>query len=222
MELIELREACQRTLGDADGDTFTDSLVDGWITEAIQEYSQHFNKVATIDVDSIAEGTYAYAITERIEKVVRVEYPLDEDPPQYLTWRPYNSDEFWLNGDSYDFIQTQGEPAGILYISDPTRDDEATITAYRSYDETAGTFEVEPSHEPIIISRVRWSALSYLANIEMLSPTSQSSLLMAQLEQNSRSARAAYFKLLFNAVLADIGRSERLNWEMDKWDRKLY
>ena len=219
MNLIELRETCQRTLNDSAGVTFTDLLVDGWITEAIQEYSQYFGKVASVQVTSITEGTYPYAVTEKIGDVLQVEYPEGEDPPLYLRQRPYASDEFWLNGDSYDFIQTKGDAASILYLSDPTQDTTATITALRSFDETAVTVEVPGKHEPILIARVRWSARMFQAESELLSPTSSSSLLMAQMEQNARSARVNYFKLLFAAQVAETGESEVIKWTMDKYDR---
>ncbi len=219
MNLIEMRETCQRTLNDADGATFTDLLVDGWITEAIQEYSQYFGKVVSVQVTSIIEGTYHYAVTEKIGDVLQVEYPEDEDPPEYLVKRPYASDEFWLNGNSYDFIQTKGDAASILYISDPTLDTTATITAMRSFDETAVSIEVPGKHEPILIARVRWSARMFQAESELLDPTSSSSLLMAQMEQNAKSARNNYFKLLFAAQLMETGESVVIKWEMDKYDR---
>ena len=219
MDLIELRETCQRTLNDAAGATFTDALVDGWLTEAIQEYSQYFGKVASVAVTSITEGTYNYAVTEKIGNVLQVEFPEGEDPPKYLVKRSYASDDFWLHGDSYDFIQTKGDAASILYLSDPTLDTTATITAVRSFDETAVTVEVPGKHEPILIARVRWSARMFQAESELLSPTSSSSLLMAQMEQNARSARVNYFKLLFAAQVAEIGQSEVVRWTMDKYDR---
>ena len=219
MNLIELRETCQRTLNDAAGATFTDDLVDGWIKEAIQEYSQHFGKVVSVQVTGITSGTYAYAVTDKIGDVLQVEYPEDEDPPQYAVKRSYGNDDFWLNGDSYDYIQSQGEEAGILYLSDPTQDTTATITALRSFDETAGTVEVPDQHQPLLIARVRWSARMFQAESELLNPTSNSSLLMAQMEQNARSARSSYFKLLYAAQLAEVGESSVQRWEMDKYLR---
>ncbi|MHC4749233.1 MAG: hypothetical protein ACYTFW_05100 [Planctomycetota bacterium] len=219
MELIELRETCQRTLNDAAGATFTDELVDGWIAESIQEYSQHFGKTVSISVTGIAAATYAYTITDPIGNIIKVEYPLSNDPPSYLRKRVYASDDFWLNGDSYDYLQTKGDGAGILYLSDPSQSTTATITAMRSFDETATTVEVPARHEPILIARIRWSARQFEADGEMLSPTSNSSLLMAQMEQNARSARNNYFKLLFNALLAETGESEVVVWQMDKYDR---
>ncbi|MFC1996973.1 hypothetical protein ACFLXI_05120 [Chloroflexota bacterium] len=219
MELIELREHCQRSLSDEDGNTYTDSLVDGWIREAIEEYSQHFGKVEDVAVTGIAAGTYAYTISDRLGGILRIEYPEDEDPPQYLTRRPYASDDFWLHGDSYDYVQTDGEAAGILYLSDPTQDTTATIQVNRSYDEAATTIEVPAMHEPILVARVRWSARQHQADAELLAPTSNSSLLMAQMEQNARSARNGYFKLLFNALLANTGQSTVIKWTMDKYDR---
>ena len=219
MNVLELRETIQDVLNDGSGATFTDALVDTWIREAIEEYSQHFGKVVTVAVSGIAEGTYAYTITDRIGNILQVEYPESEDPPEYCTRRAYRSDEFWLHADSYDFIRTKGEEAGILYLSDPTQDTTATITALRSFDETAGTVEVPAKHEPLIIMRCRWSARQFMADGEMLSPTSSSSLLMAQMEQNARSARTGYFKLLYAAMLAETGESEVIAWELDKYDR---
>ena len=218
MNVLELRETVQDVLNDEGGATFTDALVDIWIREAIEEYSQHFGKVVTVAVSGIAEGTYAYTITERIGNIVQVEYPESEDPPQYLTRRASNSDEFWLHADSYDFIRTKGEESGILYLSDPTQDTTATITALRSFDETVGTVEVPAKHEPLLIMRCRWSARQFMADGEMLNPTSSSSLLMAQMEQNAKSARKNYFSLLYAAKANQSGKSKRVRWSMDKWD----
>ena len=219
MNLIELRELCQRTLNDASGATFTDALVDGWIKEAIEEYSQHFWKIVDVQVTGIASGTYAYAVTERIGSVVRVEYPEGQDPPQYAIRRAYASDDFWLHADSYDYIQSKGESAGILFLSDPTQDTSATITAIRTFDETATELDIPAKHEPILIARVRWQARQFQADGELLNPTSNSSLLMAQMEQNAKSARKNYFQMLYNAVLTESGGSVVVRWEMDKFDR---
>lgn len=220
MNLIELRELCQRTLNDASGASFTDALVDGWIKEAIEEYSQHFNKVVDYQVTGIASGTYEYAITaERIGSIIRVEYPEGQDPPEYAVRRAYGTDEFWYHDDSFDFIQSEGEEASIIYLSDPTRDTTAMITAYRTYDETASTVEVPAKHHPILIARVRWQARQFQADGELLSPTSNSSLLMAQMEQNAKSARKNYYQMLYNAVLTESGGSAAVNWEMDKYGR---
>lgn len=219
MELIELRRVCQRMLNDSGGDTFTDTVVDAWLKEAIQEYSQHFGKVVDVAVSGITSGTYAYAITDKIGNIIQIEYPEGEDPPQYGQRRPYSSDEFWLNGDSYDFIQTDNEEGGILYLADPTQDTTATIQAHTSYDETQSTVEVPAIHHPILIARVRWSARMFQTESEMINPTSNSSLLMAQMEQNASRARSNYFKLLHNALLADLGESVVIKWEMDKFDR---
>jgi hypothetical protein len=217
--LSDFVELCQANLSDATGTTFTDDLVQGWIEEAIQEYSQHFGKVVEITVSSIAAGTYKYAVTDPISGIVQVEYPLSQNPPQYLTRRVYASDDFWLHADSYDFIPTKGSAAGNLYLSDPSQGTSAKITANQVFDEDAATMEVPLEHEPLLMARVRWSARQFMADGEMLNPTSSSSLLMAQMEQNAKSARANYFKFLYTALLAESGKSEVIRWEMDQFDR---
>jgi hypothetical protein len=217
MNMIELRERCQRTLNDASGATFSDDLVDGWIRAALEEYSQHFNKVVDVQVSGIVAGTYAYAVTERVGSVMRVEYPEGQDPPKYAQRRPYGNNEFFLHADSYDFIQTKGESAGILFLSDPTQDSTATITALRTFDETATELDIPAKHEPILIARVRWQARQFQADGELLAPTSNSSLLMAQMEQNAKSARKDYYQMLYNAVLTESGGSVSVRWEMDKY-----
>ena len=55
------------------------------------------------------------------------------------------------------------------------------------------------------------------ADGELLSPASNSSLLMAQMEQNAKSARKNYYQMLYNAVLTESGGSAAVNWGMDKF-----
>ena len=165
----------------------------------------------------IAAGTYAYAVTERIGSVIRVEYPQGQDPPKYAQRRPYGNRDFFQHADSYDYIQTKGESAGTLYLSDPTQDTTAAITALRTFDENATELDIPAKHEPILIARVRWQARQFQADGELLAPTSNSSLLMSQMEQNAKSARKDYYQMLYNAVLTESGGSVSVCWEMDKY-----
>ena len=219
VQLIELREHCQRVLNDASGTNFTDALVDGWIKEAIQEYSQYFRKVTYTVVMGVVSGTYNYSITaDKFSEIIRVEYPIAQDPPVYLVRRDYGSEAFWKHGDSYDYQHIKGEEEGELFISDPTQGGLLTMHGRRSYNENATTIEVPNMHHPVLVARVKWQARQHQADGEMQDPTSNSSLLMAQMEQNAKSARRDYFSLLYAAIANESGKSRRGRWRMDKWD----
>jgi hypothetical protein len=81
------------------------------------------------------------------------------------------------------------------------------------------TVTVPDRHHDILIAFVIWAAWRELSSAEMQAPTSNSSLLMAQLFSNAGSAEYDYRNMLRYALVAEGGQSDRVIWEMDKWDR---
>ena len=76
----------------------------------------------------------------------------------------------------------------------------------------SGSCTVPPSHHNLLSLFVFWQNALALANAEQQTPTSNSSLLMAQLAQNARRAENAYHVALRQALYAAGGESRSSRW----------
>jgi hypothetical protein len=221
--LNELRGRIQNLLADASGTTFTYTLIEEWIEDAIREYGQHFSIFDTYGfTTSVGEAEYEL-FNFPIKNIFAVEYPTNQEPRSYLEKRDrFDTQGFHRDDQGYDYEVT-GEAGAriVLYFSKTDFENYEAITVYtlQAYDEDAATIELPVEHETIIIARVKWMAYEYLVAQEMTNPTNNSSLLMGQMQQNANSARKSYFQLLTLALFKDEGKSEVIRWEMDGFDR---
>jgi len=70
---------CHRRLGDLTSlYAFSDDQINQWINDAITEYSINF----------------PWQICRQICSIISIEYPSGEDPPEYITRRPYSHKDF--------------------------------------------------------------------------------------------------------------------------------
>ena len=221
--LSELRDRVENAVNDAGNAHFSTDLVDEWIKDAIREYSLHFPRRKTYDITTAADDR-EYDLASDTQDILSVEYPQGEDPPEYLERRSYRHPDFWEEDGYYDwiphddatdvleiYISTKpdaGETIRVLYLGDHL----TTLAA-------GSTISVPERHERVLINFCVWKALKYLEQAEEQAPTSNSSLLMAQMAQNAFRAERAYYDSLRRAIRGEEGQSAHARWKLDKYDR---
>ena len=202
--------------GDATWDT---EMIATFLNDAIRDYSQHFPRIKTQTIN-MADDDNDYPLAADFLGVLSVEYPVGEDPPEYLVRKNYTDPGFWDCDDYYDIIHNTDDanPDDIWISADPSSGETALVT-YHAYHQLIAdpttpteTNTVRETHQHLLVLNVQWKASIHLMNAEQQSPTSNSSLLMAQLAQNARRNELSYHTALQQAIYADEGRSRHINW----------
>lgn len=158
---------------------------------------------------------------------VRVEYPIGQDPPNYL--KRLNRDEALFQNEGYYDVIAIGEDKYIV-ISDAATG--ATSDWFRIWYRATGTVLPEattteigiPDHyTDLLVQYIYWRAMAWLAADEAANPTSSSSLLMSQLNQIARDARRDYERMVKLALEGQSGQSAVTVWrEVDQVSGYIY
>lgn len=222
--LADLADQAQTAVADSAASTWSQADVEQFIRRAIKDYSQHFPRKATTDITAVANQN-AYDLPENVQGILSVEYPADEDPPQYLKRKSYTHPDFWQSAYYYDVIGIDdATDYNQLWISDDPDGDE-TITIWYTADHQHAslaandTVTVPERHHELLITYAIWQAWIELLAEEQQSPTSNSSLLMAQYASNANRIKRQYQEILTRAKREASGKSGRVQWEVDKYDR---
>ncbi len=210
----------QISLNDEAAATWDTEMLATFLNDAIRDYSNHFPRIQT---DSIAmtTGTNEYDLATDFMGVLSVEYPDGESPREYLKRRSYTHKDFWDDEGYYDIIMRDDDdddPCQIV-ISSVVATGETTVVEYNAHHALiantaaiSGDCTVRPYHQHLLMKYVRWQASLHLTSAEQQTPTSNSSLLMAQLAQNARRDSLTYATSLQQAIYSADGLSKSVNW----------
>lgn len=217
--LAALINRCQVFLNDESDTTWDTEMIGTFLNDGIRDYSQHFPRVKAQSIAMSADERQ-YDLPEDIIGILTVEYPAGNDPPQYLTRKNYTAAGFWESPGFYDIIAARDDNnADELWISARPSDGETAVITYNAYHQLLANpatpteaNTVPQEHQGLLVKYVAWQALLHLAWAEQQSPTSNSSLLMAQLAQNGRRAELAYHTALQQALYAAEGQSRQTHW----------
>lgn len=218
----DLIDTIQVALDDAAASTFSEAELLSWINEAVREYTQHFPRISEIDLTAVAL-TRSYAMPWDTRRVLAVEYPADDDPPQYLTQMKRKRPNF-SNDQHYDFLARHDlTTAPTLLLSfDPAAAESIRVTYQHEHDSelTATSYITVPAdHHHILIQYVLFAATRQLQANEEAAPTSSSSLLMSQFASNTRRYELAYLNAINRVLYHRQGQSNMTAWKMDNHDR---
>ncbi|MGD2155826.1 MAG: hypothetical protein PVG14_09525 [Anaerolineales bacterium] len=221
--LAELADKAQNALDDAGAGTWSQTVIEEWCLDAIRDYARFFPRTIQLEITTSADDNY-YDLPYDFREIVSVEYPQGEDPPEFLQRYDYQIDDFWNSDDYYDVVERREatDKTELVISADPDADETIRVEYVGDHDLSVGSSDpitVPERHEDILVAYVVWAAWRELASAEMQSPTSNSSLLMAQLFNNAGSAEYDYRNMMRYAMAAALGKSRRTTWRMDKWDR---
>jgi hypothetical protein len=140
---LGLRELCRRRLADTIDTVFwSDEKINQWINDAIADYSNYFPYEQIYQV-TLTAGTHEYSLSSlvRPRSILAVEYPINQDPLEYLTFRDIHDQRGFFEGDYYFVIGVPptaiilgpgswatGAKAELTYLSDHSYpDDDADV-----------------------------------------------------------------------------------------------
>jgi hypothetical protein len=218
----DLRNLCRRRLGDlASPYKFSDLQINQWINDAIAEHSIHFPRKLNTTL-SCTTDVKSYDLPDDYIFSLGVEYPTGDDPPTYLTRRPYS---YFTSSDTpgfYDIIlRFDGSNVNELYISQKPTTGESIEIAYSakhaSLDDDTDITTVLDRLLELIVLFVRWTAYQELATTESANPD-PTSLSMGTLELNAFRADRAY-RIKLDRWLKSESESVVTSWSMDNHDR---
>jgi hypothetical protein len=215
-------DQCENAINDEGNATWSVDQLVKWINDAVRDYSQHFPHILTDEI-TVTNGTQEYDLAANFMGILSVEYPDGESPRQFLTRRPYTNgagSDFWNLGGYYDILaRTDDANAATIIFSGELTTDETAVLEYKAHqaliddaNDVSGTVSVPAEHQHLLVKYVQWQATTQLQFAEQQSPTSNSSLLMAQLAQNARRLSLEYATALQQAIYAADGESRPINW----------
>jgi hypothetical protein len=200
--------------------SWDDAYVGYWLNMAIRDYSKYFPLVKIQTITTLLNDNQ-YDLASDFMDVIAVEYPTGETPPQYLSRRAFTQPDFWESDYWYDIIEHKDDtdPDELLISKTTLAADDSIDVHYHGHHalianpaSVTGNCTVPVYHHNLLSLYVFWQNALSLANTEQQSPTSSSSLLMAQLAQNARRAENAYHVALQQALYADRGKSRPVQW----------
>jgi hypothetical protein len=222
--LAHIADRAQNALNDAGAATWAQATVEEWVLEAIRDYSTHFHRIRTDDISTVADQ-HNYDLNEDFVGVLRVEYPVGEDPPQYLKRMDHRHPDFFSHGNRYDIQPATGgsrTAGGVLWISDePDGVDTIQVLYNADHDTSLGSSDsitVPDHHEHLLILFVVWKALAELVATEAQSPDTTIDLLN-QLRAQAQAARGDYETHLRRTVEQQSDGGWAGPWPVDKYDR---
>jgi hypothetical protein len=214
-----LIDRAQVLLNDEAAATWDTEMVGTFINDAIRDYSQHFPRQADTTIN-MTTGTSTYNLPADLLAVHSVEYPTGETPRAYLSRLPVSHSAFSCGQNWYDYRRTfssaavptltlsatvaTGESAAVIYA--------ATHAVMDDPSSPTGTNTVPDQHQPLLMKYVLWQATNHLLMAEQQSPSSNSSLLMAQLSQDAGRLERAYQTAVRQAMFDADGESQIVPW----------
>jgi hypothetical protein len=228
--LAALADRAQLALADSAAGTWDQSTVESWVLDAIRDYSQHFPRVVTSDVEEIGSGATHYLdLPTDFLEMVSVEFPRGEDPPTFLERRSLHHATFW-DVDGYYDIQKTGQtvetPTGftasrLVWSRTPLATEGYTLKYLAPHPtdlESTDTTTVRVDHEGIIILFVIWRALKERQMAEAANPDTTSRYLN-QLVYAATQAELEYRRAMERAAGARAEAAWTGPWRADGYDR---
>jgi hypothetical protein len=221
--LADLADRAQNAIGDSAAATWTQALIEEWVVEGLRDYSQHFPLTQTTTFTTTA-GQREYTLPSDFVGVVSVEYPQGESPPSYLVQLSRLDPRFWVQDGWYDVLAfNDATTDSKLIVSNEPETGESIALVYHATHNFAvaagGAVQVPAHHEHLLVDFVIWRVWLELLGAEQQAPTSNSSLLMAQLATNADRAKRQYVESLARAIYAAGGDSRAVRWRLDRFDR---
>lgn len=217
---VNLVDRVETAVNDAANAEWSTAELATFLNDAIRDYSKHFPRVRRTDLTTVADQ-HEYDLPADVSgALLGVEFPQGEEPPTYLELRSRYGPAFWGSVGYYDVIMRGDQTdVDVLVLSEDVAADETVRAEYVAHHALisnvtaiSGYSSVPVQHEDLLIKYVIWQCSVQLQMAEEQSPTSSSSLLMAQYAANARRNRQQYEDALRQAIYAAEGRSAVVSW----------
>ena len=226
--LADLADRCQSTLADTAAGTWSQDVVEEWVTDAIRDYSQRFPRTDTISITfSGSSPGHEHDISTDVIALVLIEYPGDQDPPVYLKRRPRTHSQFYGHQGYYDFhVTNDATEYAVLYLSEEPSDGEKVYITYLCHHDvtllSGDDITVPVTHESIIELYVIWQAFKERLSAQIQDPDTSLAgnvTLLQQLVKGATQAEQEYRRALQRAQEARSQSALSGPWTVDGHDR---
>lgn len=221
-EISDIVALARLALSDPGKATWSDETLADWVEEGLRDYAAHFQATGTYTEDCEA-GVHEYELPSTVLGIIQVEYPLGEDPPEYLSRLSRRDPRFWSADTYYDVEPShrQGEGPTLFLSADTAATEDFKVTYSGQYYDYAATVEsttveVPDNHIPIIVMYVQWKAAVERLFNEMRVPGGQHDAVVYS--QTAQNARTEYERAIKTA-LATRAETRTAQWTMDHHDR---
>lgn len=225
-----LADRCQILLSDTKEATWTQDVIESLVLEGIRDYSTYFQRHAQyLFWEDLSAGQQTFELPDDFREMLRVEFPINEDPPRYLKHRPITHPDFWTEPGYYDYHRQPdartSDPANTLYISDD--DLEVTqflrITYSAAHDTDLGSTDaisVPIEHEHIIELFVVWKAMVERTTFYIRTPITEADVtIIQQMKLAAESAERSYRAAISAATARTNQGGYTGPWALDGHDR---
>jgi hypothetical protein len=229
-DLSDIADRAQNAINDAGASTWPQAIIEEWVTEAIRDYNSYFRHTVTQNVVMASTGR-TVDLSQNTREVLSVEYPRDEDPPQYYPRMNRYHPDFYKNDTNFDFepVNEWGESVLLEAGTDPHLifsadiDESETIRVVsRNIHETnllSGTLVTVPDeHQHLLILFVVWKAHSERTITEAQNPDT-SIRLINQMKQAAMMAEQDYRRAIKLAQHNAAEGGWTVPWAADGYDR---
>lgn len=195
-------------------------MLNQWINDALKEYSQNFpiETTETIDQGESTRDHYYPFYTSPVLGVLRVEFPLDEDPPRFITQRSVAAPDF-IDGPYYDIA---GDPIDTLILGEtPAAGEDIFVTLLTTHgvsSSDASALTVKDYDLELLRLYIIWKAV---VNLELSADVvpERKAVLVASLGLNAVRAERLYRNRLRDTMLARSKGGWSGPWSVDSKDR---
>ena len=221
--ITNVADIAQIALSDTAAAIWSQSDVEAWVLEGIRDYGSHFHRILDATLTCVTDQ-HNYALPNDYIAPVKVEYPKDEDPPEYLDRFPRKDPRFWASERYYDVeeFSTEGD-AGDLWISpDPTTGEQIYLTYQAMYYDPDASIPitnclVPDVHVPLLVLFVQWKAAVERLNNELQAPD-RSINLIDDMNDAVDTARRSYERAIDRAKAAGYQSRWTEPWTLDVYD----
>lgn len=226
--LSAVADRAQNALNDAAAGTWSQTIIEEWVCEAIRDYNLYFHRTVKA-VSSIATSATTLTLSRLAREVLHVEYPYNETPPQYLTRKNRYAPDFYDSDDNFDF-----EPVGeygttddggtspyLIFSSAPTVGEQIAVFygALHTAELASGDqVSVPDEHQHLLVLFVLWKAHSERTITEAQDPDTTIRMIN-QMKQAAMAAEQDYRRAIKQALQAAAQGGWTPPWKMDTYDR---
>lgn len=160
--LTSFATACATALGDSGNSIWSAATIKTWIHAAIRGYSQFFPRILTISINAATDDRQ-YDLPAGLLSIISVEYPVGQDPVEYLARRTHLDAAFWQLSGYYDilFHHDTSDVAELIISEKPTTGETISVIYEALHDDSLAdddTITVPVEHEHLLLAYVRYMA----------------------------------------------------------------
>lgn len=226
--VANIADRAQNALEDAGAATWSQSLIEEWVCEAIRDYNLYFRRTASTAY-IITSSSRSLSLHRFCREVMSVEYPTGEDPPTYLNRMNRYHPDFYKRDDNYDFEPVNeygytvsgGTSPYLIFSAAPDTGETVTVLYRAIHDaelEAGGLVTVPDEHQHLLVLFVTWKAFHEQAMDEAKNPDTTTRLVQ-QMNLTAIAAEENYRRAMKQALQMSGAGGWTPPWKADGYDR---